>query len=92
MKVRIFLRDTVTNFTRIYESTYNSVEHLDYDLDEGNSSCDHNRILYITDWGKEGPEELKNNINNEDMFSCVTKRIIVDKVLDENNVVIYQEP
>ena len=71
---RVHLRDTASGFA----ATHDTIWHGDYIWSEGNYSCDHNRVLFLGDWGKRGPDDIR--AGGDALFNCVSRRIVVDRV------------
>jgi len=94
--IRVYLRDTVTGFMRTHDDTAyldDDGQFADFLWSEGNYSCDCNRSLFITDWGKVGPPGLR-ELGAHEAGRCLGDgRIVVDKIerLDTGEVVYTED-
>ena len=91
--VTITLRDTITGYVRVYADTvfYWGGEFDGGIWDEGNFACDCNRTLFLTNWGQEGPEDLRFAAAH-DMEKCGDGRIVVDAIVRrDTGATIYTE-
>jgi hypothetical protein len=65
----------------------------DFIWSEGNYSCDHNRILFLTDWGARGPDGVREYGDDVDdsVFNCESQRITMERIVDMGGTILYAE-
>lgn len=72
--VTVTLRDSITGFSRTFESKHTSAESAEFIWTDGNYRCDCNRSLYLWNWGKLGPPggdpRLDKSDPERDVFRC----------------------